>query len=86
LKGTDLLTITGGQAKELIKLRGMLGMEDKRAGWKECELCDNSEFQPGVVCQVPAGGVPAPSGAERNPEAEAVVDAVTAEVLKQLKL
>ncbi|MEP4077389.1 class II aldolase/adducin family protein [Haloferula sp.] len=86
LKGSDLLTITGGQAKELIKLRGVLGMEDKRADWKECELCDNSDFQPGVVCQIPEGGASAPSGAARNGEAEAVVDAVTAEVLKQLKL
>ncbi|MGB6220276.1 class II aldolase/adducin family protein [Haloferula sp.] len=86
LKGTDLLTITGGQAKELIKLRGVLGMQDKREGWKECELCDNSDFQPGVVCQVPKGGASQPSGAARNSEAEAVVDAVTAEVLKQLKL
>lgn len=86
LKGTDLLTITGGQAKELIKLRGVLGMKDKRENWKECELCDNSDFQPGVVCQVPKGGASEPSGGQRNGEAEAVVDAVTAEVLKQLKL
>lgn len=86
LKGTDLLTITGGQAKELIKLRGVLGMKDKREDWKECELCDNSEFQPGVVCQVPKEAASAPSGGSRDVGAEAVVDAVTAEVLKQLKL
>ncbi len=82
LKGRDLLTITGSQAKELIDLRGQLGMEDKRAGWKECELCDNSEFRPGVVCQVPTAA-PASSTAP-NPDAEAMVSAVTQEILKQL--
>lgn len=83
LKGSDLLTITGAQAKELIDLRGQLGMEDKRAGWKECELCDNSEFRPGVVCQIPQTNGSAPSSTP-NPDAEAVVQAVTAEILKQL--
>ena len=83
LKGSDLLTITGGQAKELIKIRESLGMDDKRADWKECELCDNSEFQPGAVCAVPAGPTPS-GGAERSPEAEEVVRAVTEQILKQL--
>jgi L-fuculose-phosphate aldolase len=88
LKGSNLLTITGGQAKELISLRASLGMDDKRANWKECELCDNSEFRPGVVCQVtPAAGG---SGAARsdggapNAEAEAVVQAVTDQIVAQL--
>jgi len=83
LKGTDLLTITGGQAKELIKLRGSLGMEDKRADWKECELCDNSEFRPGVVCQIP-DITGAGSGAGLDDDAESVVKAVTDQILKQL--
>ncbi len=84
LKGSDLLTITGSQAKELIDLRASLGMEDKRAGLRECELCDNSEFRPGVVCQVPQGGASEPAGGARNEEAEAVVQAVTAEVIRQM--
>lgn len=83
LKGSDLLTITGGQAKELIELRGSLGMEDKRKDWKECELCDNAEFRPGVVCQVPGSSADS-GGGSRNPDAEAVVQAVTNEVLKQI--
>jgi len=82
LKGSDLLTITGSQARELIDLRGQLGMEDKRAGWKECELCDNSEFRPGVVCQVPAQS--ADAVVEPNADAEAMVAAVTQEILKQV--
>jgi L-fuculose-phosphate aldolase len=52
--GRPLQTITSGQARELIELRKKLGMDDKREKWKECELCDNSEFRPGVTCTVPA--------------------------------
>jgi L-fuculose-phosphate aldolase len=85
LKGSDLLTITGGQAKELIDLRASLGMDDKRANWKECELCDNSEFRPGVVCAVPQSGAPGSNGGgEGSEEAEAVVKAVTDQIVAQL--
>ncbi len=85
LKGSDLLTITGGQAKELIDLRATLGMDDKRANWKECELCDNSEFRPGVVCTVPQSGAPGSNGGgEGSEEAEAVVKALTDQIVAQL--
>ena len=85
LKGADLLTITGSQAKELIELRGSLGMEDKRANWKECELCDNSEFRPGAVCAVPQGARgEASNGEELNEEAEEVVKALTDQIVSQL--
>ena len=85
LKGRDLLTITGGQAKELIDLRSSLGMDDKRAGWKECALCDNSEFSPGAVCNLPDGkpGVPA-DGEVFDPKAEEVVKALTDQIMAQL--
>ena len=85
LKGADLLTITGGQAKELIELRASLGMDDKRANWKECELCDNSEFRPGAVCSVPEGArATVPDGSELNGEAEEVVKALTDQILAEL--
>ena len=82
LKGADLLTITGGQAKELIDLRASLGMEDKRANWKECELCDNSEFRPGVVCAAPEDG--AGAGGQLNLEAEEVVKALTDQIVAEI--
>ena len=85
LKGADLLTITGGQAKELIDLRASLGMEDKRANWKECELCDNSEFRPGVVCAPSQGGAAAGGrGGQLNLEAEEVVKALTDQIVAQI--
>ena len=87
LKGADLLTISGGQAKELIQLRESLGMEDKRADWKECELCDNSEFRPGVVCQIPPSSAPAggaTAGGAVDTEAEDVVRALTDQIMASL--
>ncbi|MBN8458756.1 MAG: class II aldolase/adducin family protein [Verrucomicrobia bacterium] len=81
LNGGRLLTITGGQAKELIALRKTLGMDDKRATWKECELCDNAEFRPGTVCSLPG----APAGAALDPEAEKVVQALTDQILAGMK-
>jgi L-fuculose-phosphate aldolase len=83
LNGGNLLTITGGQAKELIALRKVLGMDDKRANWKECELCDNAEFRPGTVCNI--GGPAASSGSGSNADAEALVKAITDQIMAGLK-
>jgi L-fuculose-phosphate aldolase len=84
LKGADLLTISGSQTKELIKIRQSLGMDDKRADWKECELCDNLEFRLGAVCAVPPESPGTGGGADINPDAEQVVRAVTDQIVKQL--
>jgi L-fuculose-phosphate aldolase len=77
-------TMTGSQARELIAVRKSLGMDDKRATWKECELCDNSEFQPGTVCAIPGASR---SGAQPklDPEAEKLVQALTEQILVGLK-
>jgi L-fuculose-phosphate aldolase len=75
--------MTGGQAKELIALRKVLGMDDKRANWKECELCDNAEFRPGTVCNI--GGPSAASGPGNNADAEALVKAITDQIMAGLK-
>ena len=83
LKGKDLLTISGSQAKELIELRSSLGMEDKRANWKECELCDNSEFRPGAVCELP-GSQAGNSRGEFDPNAEELVQSLTEQIMNQL--
>lgn len=89
--GGGLHRFTGGHAKELIDLRQKLGMPDPRAGLKECELCDSAEFRPGAVCQAPAA--PAASdcscqsggGEKADPQIEAIVRAVTEQILKQMK-
>lgn len=83
LNGGNLLTITGGQAKELIALRKVLGMEDKRANWKECELCDNADFHPGTVCSIDGPASKSDSGS--NADAEALVKAITDQIMAGLK-
>jgi len=83
LNGGALKSIGGEKLKDLIALRKSLGMQDPREGLKECELCDNSEFRPGVVCAVPApaGGA---GGEKPDPEVEKLVQQLTDQILKQL--
>jgi L-fuculose-phosphate aldolase len=83
LNGGNLLTITGGQAKELIALRKSLGMDDKRSTWKECQLCDNADFHPGTVCSV--GGASASATSPTSAEAEALVKAITDQIMAGMK-
>jgi len=86
LNGGKMKTITGSQAKELIEIRKALGMDDYREDWKECELCDNAEWRPGVVCEIPDRSSSAPSGSqpEYNDEAEELVRQITNEIMKAL--
>ncbi|MFZ9936349.1 MAG: class II aldolase/adducin family protein [Luteolibacter sp.] len=84
LKGGELRTITGGQAKELIALRKTLGMDDKRATWQECQLCDNVDFQPGTVCRIPDQPADVASG-RLDPEAEKLVQILTDQILASMK-
>jgi len=87
LKGGELKTISGSQAKELIGIRKSLGMDDYRETWKECELCDNSEFRPGVVCGVPPAATAATTGnqPEYDDSAEALVQQITNEIMRKLR-
>jgi L-fuculose-phosphate aldolase len=86
--GSGLHRFDGDKLKDLIALRQKLGMPDPRANLKEADLCnDNSEFRPSVVCDAPAGQLPAASSNEpaANPEIEALVEKLTTEILKQLR-
>lgn len=84
--GSPLKTITSGQARELIELRKKLGMDDKREQWKECELCDNSEFRPGVTCTVPAAPLPpVPAAAAEADETAALVREITDLIMQELE-
>ncbi|MDF3128496.1 class II aldolase/adducin family protein [Kiritimatiellaeota bacterium B1221] len=85
LKGGELKTISGSQAKELIGIRKNLGMDDYRENWKECELCDNSDFRPGVVCGVPPVRTPAGDQPEYDDAAEALVQQITNQIMDALK-
>jgi L-fuculose-phosphate aldolase len=66
----------------LLKIKQSLGIPDPRHGLKECELCDNAEWRPGVTCQVPA---PESSSYAYDSDAEAAVQAITDRIMDQLK-
>ena len=70
--------------KDLLDIKQTLGVPDPRFGLKECELCDNDEWRPGVSCAVPESGG-GNNAAAVDPEAETVVQAVTAEIMNRLK-
>lgn len=75
-------TMNATQLQDLLKIKESLGIPDPRFGLKECELCDNAEWRPGVSCQVPAKEVP---DAGYDPEAEAAIQKITDEILARMK-
>lgn len=82
--GNGFKTITQDQARELIELRKSLGMADKRESWRECELCDNSEFRPGVICQVPPADPKNVNSVSENREAEALIGEITSRIMEEI--
>jgi L-fuculose-phosphate aldolase len=78
--------IGGKKARELIAIRKALGMPESRENLKECELCDNSDFRPGVACLPPGPDTASPAaGPAADPAIEAVVAQLTEQLMKQLK-
>jgi L-fuculose-phosphate aldolase len=80
--GKPVGTMTPTQLQDLLKIKQSLGIPDPRYGLKECELCDNAEWRPGVSCQVPAQDTP-PVGFDS--QAEAAVQAITDQIMGRLK-
>ena len=79
--GKPANTMTPTQLQDLLKIKQSLGIPDPRHGLKECELCDNAEWRPGVSCQVPSHEAP---GASVDPEVEAAVQAITDQIMVQM--
>ncbi len=79
--GKPLNTFSTPQLQDLLKIKQNLGIPDPRYGLKECELCDNEGWRPGVTCAVPAKAAQADSSAAADPEAEALVKAITDQIM-----
>jgi len=84
--GKPVNTMSPAQLQDLLKIKQSLGIPDPRFGLKECELCDNDEWRPGVTCAVPNK----PSGntdtaIKGDPEAEALVQAITDQIMSSTK-
>src|ERR1051325_9941626 len=80
-------TFNPAQLQDLLKIKQSLGIPDPRFGLKECELCDNAEWRPGVSCAVNADAaststVPGSS----DPEAEALVQTITDQIMSRADL
>ena len=82
--GTTPKHMTTPQLQDLLKIKESLGIPDPRHGLKECELCDTSDWRPGVACTVPAKQESNSTGG-LDPEVEALVQAITDQVMAQNK-
>ena len=80
--GKPANTMTPAQLQDLLKIKQNLGIPDPRHGLKECELCDNEGWRPGVSCAVPAAQTPTVGF---DSDAEKIVKAITDQILSQLK-
>lgn len=84
--GKPVNTMTPAQLQDLLKIKQSLGIPDPRIGLKECELCDNNEWRPGVTCAVsPNGAAEHGRTATSDPEAEALVQAITDQIINGSK-
>ncbi len=81
--GKPVNTMTPAQLQDLLKIKQSLGIPDPRIGLKECELCDNNEWRPGVTCAVPNNGASnnGHGSAAPDQEAEALVKAITDQII-----
>src|SRR5690349_18198664 len=83
--GKPVNTMTPDQLKDLLKIKQSLGIPDPRFGLKECELCDNDGWRPGVMCATGGNGAAENSGPTADPEAEALIQAITDQILGKMK-
>lgn len=77
--GKPAQTMTPSQLQDLLKIKQSLGIPDPRHGLKECELCDNEDWRPGVACAVPPPN--ASDSASPDPETERLVQAITDQII-----
>jgi L-fuculose-phosphate aldolase len=75
-------TMTAPQLQDLLKIKQSLGIPDPRFGLKECELCDNEGWRPGVTCGVTSNGESSETNAPETEEAEALVQAITDQIMR----
>ncbi len=79
--GAPLKTFSQTHLQDLLKIKQTLGIPDPRIGLKECELCNNDEWRPGVAGALPPTR-PDDSGPDR--EAEELVQAITDQIMSKL--
>lgn len=83
--GKPVNTMTPAQLQDLLKIKQSLGIPDPRIGLKECELCDNEGWRPGVMCAVGTNENGAARTVAADAEAEALVQAITDQIINGSK-
>lgn len=83
--GKPVNTMTPDQLQDLLKIKQSLGIPDPRYGLKECELCDNEGWRPGVTCAVPNREDSAAPQDATDPQAEALVQAITEQIMSRTR-
>jgi L-fuculose-phosphate aldolase len=83
--GKPVNTMTPQQLQDLLNIKQSLGIPDPRYGLKECELCDNDGWRPGVTCAVPNRESPPANTATQavDSQAEALVQAITEQIMNR---
>lgn len=74
-------TMTPAQLQDLLKIKQSLGIPDPRYGLKECELCENEGWRPGVTCGIPPNASQSAAVPRADAEAEALVQAITERIM-----
>ncbi|MCS1409462.1 MAG: Methylthioribulose-1-phosphate dehydratase [Verrucomicrobia subdivision 3 bacterium] len=82
--GAPLKTMSPDQLQDLLKIKQNLGIPDPRIGLKECELCHNDEWRPGVSCAAPLKATS--TATKPNADAESIVKAVTDQIMAKLNV
>jgi L-fuculose-phosphate aldolase len=77
-----LKTFSQTHLQDLLKIKQTLGIPDPRIGLKECELCNNDEWRPGVACAVPPKQT---DGAGPDQQAEDLVQAITDQIMSKIQ-
>ena len=80
--GQPLKTFTPQQLQDLLNIKQTLGIPDPRIGLKECELCDNNEWRPGVSCATAHDDARPPSG---DSQAEEMVQKITDMIMERMR-
>ncbi len=80
--GQPMKTFSTEQMKDLLNIKQGLGFVDPRFGLKECELCDNDGWRPGVTCTVPP---PESAATGYDGDAEQIVQTITEQIMAKVK-
>ncbi len=74
-------TMTSAQLRDLLKIKESLGIPDPRFGLKECELCDNDGWRPGVSCTI-GSGAGSTQVTAADVDVEALIQAITDQIMR----